>query len=107
MISLDLNLEQLTSGTQENIINLSRVLSIFLGLYPPVKDKVYLFFKKQKEQYNYSPLAHLEELIRGKTVFDAFNKLLDGKSLEHVDILVESLVRFLFFDSRLFKVEQS
>ena len=107
IISLDLNLEQLTSGNQEHVVNLSRVLSIFLGLYASIKDKVYLFFKKLKEQHNYSPLAHLEELLKGILTNIAYSEILGGDTSENLDILFESLIRFIFFDFRLFKVEHS
>lgn len=66
IMSLEYGLEQLTSGKPEFVVNLSRVLSTFLGLNTSIKDKVYLFFKKLKEHSNYSPLAHLEELLKGK-----------------------------------------
>ena len=67
LISLDSSLEDLTSGSPQITINLCKILSILLGVYTSIKDKVYLFFKKQKESFNYSPLSHLEELLKGNS----------------------------------------
>jgi len=65
LISLDSSLADLTNNSPQLTINLCRALSILLGVFTSIKDKVYLFFKKQRERFNYSPLSHLEELLKG------------------------------------------
>jgi len=106
LISLESNINQLTQDEANKAIILCKTLSILLGLYKSIKDKVYLFFKKQKEQFNYSPLNHLEELLQGiSDSFKDFSLNLPGDQLaETVETLFGSVIRFLFFDFRLFKV---